>query len=238
MIKRKGEIEIATFLGWVRNGKPLIRKIFHSIFWIFVHALLFVFLLEYLKARYGLVAFIIFFILPQIGLYFLLRLINPSKESLMSKIFIDRMLLWGVSLSFVAFLAEAIYQRGWGFLDYNFYYYLNFDVYTFVLLFVYAAVISFLSLSHVERHVNADAQIKYDISQQTKKINSLNRKNKELESKINEADKQIQEISKPLLKIEERILELKKDISNEKKLFATLKKKYPFLSSGKIIDNR
>ena len=29
-----------------------------------------------------------------------------------------------------------------------------------------------------------------------------------------------------------------KDISNEKKLFATLKKKYPFLSSGKIIDNR
>ena len=37
---------------------------------------------------------------------------------------------------------------------------------------------------------------------------------------------------------EERILELEKDISNERQLFAALKKKYPFLSSGEIIDNR
>ena len=96
----------------------------------------------------------------------------------------------------------------------------------------------FQNQPHYERHRENDAQLKYDISKQTKKINSLNRKNKKLESEINEADKKIQKISRPLLKIEERILELEKDISNERQLFAALKKKYPFLSSGEIIDKQ
>tara|TARA_B100000700_G_scaffold17656_1_gene17466 strand:- start:678 stop:1235 length:558 start_codon:yes stop_codon:yes gene_type:complete len=162
---------------------------------------------------------------------------KTSNEFLSSAFVVDFAVLSLILVLFIQFLYSGIVEKGWGFLSYS-EFDESFNIYSYMILLSYSSVMFIISSTRLFRHKETARVFKRECLTITKKIDSLNRANKKIESEINNIDKQIQKISKPLLKKEERILELKKDISSEKKLFATLKKKYSFSSSFKIIGNR
>ena len=209
--------------------------------WILVHCLLF-FLFDVLYLHYNsLEAFFGFVALPQILLYLALNSFKPSKEFLGSVFVVDSGVLLLVLVFFIEILYSGIVEKGWGFLSYS-ESDESFNIYSYMILLSYLSTMFIASFARfgkgMERHERRHERLKSSISQQTKAINSLRRENKKYEIEIKAEEEKILELSNTLIKIEDRILGLEKDIPNEKKIFATLRKKYPFLSSGKIIGDR